>query len=56
MAKLVATIEPREVCCPSVLASPLDSTQAADLARGFYRAGRSCPATGVEHPQCRAGR
>ena len=35
MAKLDATIEPREVCCPSVLASPLDSPQAADLARGF---------------------
>jgi len=31
MAKRVATVE----CCPSVLASPLDSCQAAELARGF---------------------
>ena len=35
MAKRVATIEPTDQCCPSVLASPLDSTQAAELARGF---------------------
>lgn len=31
MTKRVATIE----CCPSVLASPLDASQAAELAHGF---------------------
>ena len=35
MAKLMATIEPTEQCCPSVLAAPLDAEEAADLARGF---------------------
>jgi len=35
MAKRVATIEPTDQCCPSVLASPLDGTQAADMASGF---------------------
>jgi ArsR family transcriptional regulator len=35
MAELSSTIEQTGKCCPSVLASPLDATQAADLARGF---------------------
>jgi len=37
MAKPVATIDPRakQQCCPSVLASPLDASQAAELAIGF---------------------
>ncbi|MGO9962398.1 MAG: metalloregulator ArsR/SmtB family transcription factor [Acidimicrobiales bacterium] len=35
MAKLVATIEPTEQCCPSVLAAPLDAEEAAELASGF---------------------
>lgn len=37
MAKRVATIEPEATgrCCPSVLASPLDATQAGELAGGF---------------------
>ena len=35
MAKLVATIEPTEQCCPSVLAAPLDAEAAAELASGF---------------------
>ena len=35
MAKLVATIEPTEQCCPSVLAAPLDAEEAAELANGF---------------------
>ena len=35
MAKRAATIEPTDQCCPSVLASPLDGTQAADMASGF---------------------
>ena len=35
MAKRVATVEPTAQCCPSLLASPLDSTQAAELAGGF---------------------
>ncbi len=35
MARPAATIEPTDRCCPSVLASPLDATEAADLARGF---------------------
>ena len=35
MAKLISTIEQTGQCCPSVLDSPLDATQAADLARGF---------------------
>jgi ArsR family transcriptional regulator len=37
MAKRTATIEleSTEQCCPSVLASPLDKTQAAELALGF---------------------
>ena len=37
MAKRVATIGPEATdrCCPSVLASPLDATQAAELASGF---------------------
>ena len=35
MAKRVATIEPADRCCPSVLASPLDGEQAADMANGF---------------------
>jgi ArsR family transcriptional regulator len=35
MAKLVATIERTEQCCPSLMAAPLDADGAADLARGF---------------------
>jgi ArsR family transcriptional regulator len=35
MAKLISTIEQTGQCCPSVLGSPLDATQAGDLARGF---------------------
>ncbi len=37
MAKRGATIDPGapEQCCPSVLASPLDASEAAELARGF---------------------
>ena len=35
MPKRVATIEPTERCCPSLLASPLDTSQAAELAAGF---------------------
>jgi ArsR family transcriptional regulator len=35
MAKLISTIEQTSQCCPSVLASPLDAAQAADLARGL---------------------
>ena len=35
MTKLISTIEQTGQCCPSVLASPLDAAQAADLARGF---------------------
>jgi ArsR family transcriptional regulator len=37
MAKRAATIEsePTDRCCPSVLASPLDATQAGELASGF---------------------
>jgi ArsR family transcriptional regulator len=35
MAKRVATIEHAEQCCPSVLDSPLDASQAAELAAGF---------------------
>jgi ArsR family transcriptional regulator len=36
MAKRTATIETTaDQCCPSVLASPLDSSQADELARGF---------------------
>lgn len=35
MTKRVATIEAADVCCPSVLASPLDASQAAELAHGF---------------------
>jgi ArsR family transcriptional regulator len=37
MAKRVATIRPgtKEQCCPSVLASPLDASQAAELASSF---------------------
>jgi ArsR family transcriptional regulator len=35
VAKRVATIEPTDQCCPSVLASALDASQAAELASGF---------------------
>jgi len=35
MPRQVATIESNDQCCPSVLASPLDSSQAAELADGF---------------------
>jgi ArsR family transcriptional regulator len=36
MATRVATIDRADQqCCPSVLASPLDATQAAELAEGF---------------------
>jgi ArsR family transcriptional regulator len=35
MPKGVATIEPTDQCCPSLLASPLDPSQAAELAGGF---------------------
>jgi len=35
MAKRVATVEPTDQCCPSVLASPLDAAQAAELSLGF---------------------
>jgi ArsR family transcriptional regulator len=31
---VIETVE-AEVCCPSVLASPLDSSEAAELAKGF---------------------
>ena len=31
----VLTIEATDICCPSVLASPLDPGQAAELATGF---------------------
>ena len=29
------TIESTDLCCPSVLAAPLDASQATELARGF---------------------
>ena len=35
MVKRAATVEAADQCCPSVLASPLDADQAAELARGF---------------------
>ena len=35
MPKQVATIEPTDQCCPSLLASPLDPSQATELAAGF---------------------
>ncbi len=37
MAKRMVTLDPVaiEQCCPSVLASPLDASQAAELADGF---------------------
>ena len=35
MAKRVVTIERTDRCCTSVLASPLDASQAAELASGF---------------------
>jgi ArsR family transcriptional regulator len=37
MARRAATVDPRaaERCCPSVLSSPLDASQAAELAEGF---------------------
>ncbi len=35
MAKPIATLKPTDRCCPSVLASPLDASQAAELARAF---------------------
>jgi ArsR family transcriptional regulator len=35
MAKRAATLEPTEKCCPSVLATTLDVTQAAEMANGF---------------------
>jgi ArsR family transcriptional regulator, arsenate/arsenite/antimonite-responsive transcriptional repressor len=36
MAKQSAVVEvPDVVCCPSVLAAPLDAVEAADMARGF---------------------
>jgi len=35
VAKRVATIEPTDQCCPSVLGSALDAAQAAELASGF---------------------
>ncbi len=37
MAKRVATIKPGATaqCCPSILASPLESSKAAQLAKGF---------------------
>lgn len=35
MVKQIATIEATDQCCPSLLASPLDTDQAAELAVGF---------------------
>ena len=35
MPEQVATIEPADRCCPSLLSSPLDAAQAAELAGGF---------------------
>lgn len=35
MPKRGATIEPTDLCCPSLLDSPLDESQAAELAGGF---------------------
>ncbi|MGA2527937.1 MAG: metalloregulator ArsR/SmtB family transcription factor [Acidimicrobiales bacterium] len=35
MTKRVATLEPTVQCCPSVLASPLDDTEAIAMADGF---------------------
>jgi ArsR family transcriptional regulator len=35
MARDVATIQSTDQCCASVLASPLDAAQAAELASGF---------------------
>ncbi len=35
MAKRAATIESAERCCPSLLAAPLDATEAAELGRRF---------------------
>lgn len=35
MAKRAATLEPTDQCCASVLAAPLDSDQADELALGF---------------------
>ena len=35
MGKRLAAIEPTDRCCPSVLASPLDASQAGELANGF---------------------
>lgn len=35
MAKRAATIEVTDQCCPSVLASPLDTSEAAELAAAF---------------------
>ena len=51
MAKRVVTIEPTDRCCPSVLASPLDAFQAAELAEWLHRLGRPGPTPGLEHPR-----
>ena len=39
VAKRVATIEPTDQCCPSLLGSALDAAQAAELASGFSALG-----------------
>jgi ArsR family transcriptional regulator len=41
MAERATLIEPveEEPCCPSVLAAPLDDTEAAELSRGFSALG-----------------
>jgi ArsR family transcriptional regulator len=36
---VIAVSEPGPVCCPSVLAAPLDASEAAELARGFHALG-----------------
>jgi ArsR family transcriptional regulator len=35
VVKQIATVEDSDQCCPSVLASPLDAGDAAELAAGF---------------------
>ena len=56
MAKPVATIDPRakQQCCPSVLASPLDASQAAELASWVHRLGRPGPTPTLESARRRA--
>ena len=41
MAKQAAMVQViQAVCCPSVLAAPLDAEEAADMAQRFNRVGR----------------